>query len=279
MTKTIGVAQSFGDLWTKEKLDILEAYLDAYTTKLKNYGFRLIYVDAFAGTGSIQIGPEEDRESFLEGSVWRALKVTNKPFDSLLFVEKDNEKAKALTTATIEHAKRVEIVNEDANIELPRFCQKIGTYDRAVVFLDPFALQVDWTTVQALGNTQKCDVWILFPVGAIRRMLPRDKQPSVQWQEHLNRVFGDSSWQNLYHQPAQQHMFDEGLREESDPGVEQIIENYRARLETAFVEIAPTRRPLLNSKKVPLFEFMFAAANHRGAKGAIEIADHILRNI
>ena len=279
MPKTIGVAQSFGDLWTKEKLDILEAYLDAYTTALKNQRFRLIYVDAFAGTGAIQIGSDDDRESFLEGSVWRALKVTDKPFDSLLFVEKDDEKARALKTATAEHAKRVDIVNDDANVELPRFCKEMDAYDRAVVFLDPFALQVDWMTVEALAKTRNCDVWILFPVGTIRRMLPRAEQPRPQWQEHLNRVFGDESWRSLYRTSRQQRMFGEPPIEESESGVEQIVENYRARLQTVFVKVAPTRRTLRNSKNTALFEFMFAAGNPRGANLAVRIADHILEEI
>ena len=279
MPKATGVAQSFGDLWTKEKLDILEAYLDAYTTALKNQRFRLIYVDAFAGTGAIQIGSDDDRESFLEGSVWRALKVTDKPFDSLLFVENDKGKARALKVATIDHSERVDIVEGDANTELLRFCKEMDTYDRAVVFLDPFALQVDWATVEVLAKTGQCDVWILFPVGSIRRMLPRMGLPDPQWQERLNRVFGDDSWRLLYRTSPQQRMFGDPPLEESERGVEQIIENYRARLQTVFAEVAPTRRTLLTSKNVALFEFMFAAGNPRGAKIAIRIADHILKNI
>ena len=46
-------AQTFGGDWTREKLRILEAYLDAYTTALKNTRFNLWYVDPFAGSGAI----------------------------------------------------------------------------------------------------------------------------------------------------------------------------------------------------------------------------------
>ena len=41
----------FGGRWTRQKLDILERYLDAYTTVLKYRHFSLVYIDAFAGTG------------------------------------------------------------------------------------------------------------------------------------------------------------------------------------------------------------------------------------
>lgn len=43
---------TFGGLWTQEKLQVLEKYLQFYATALKNQPFTLHYVDAFAGTGS-----------------------------------------------------------------------------------------------------------------------------------------------------------------------------------------------------------------------------------
>ena len=271
--------QPWGGGWTLEKLNILSAYLDAYTTALKDQPFHLTYVDAFAGSGSIELEHDDDRSAFLQGSVWRALEVTDRPFDSLLFIEKDRKNVAALETEMSGHSSRVTIAEGDANDELPRYCKRMGRFERAVVFLDPFALQVDWTTVEMLARTKKCDAWILFPVGAIRRMLPRAGQPRPQWQEHLNRVFGDESWRSFYHTSPQQRMFGEPPLEESESGVEQIVENYRARLQTVFAEVAPTRRTLLNSKSTPLFEFMFAAGNPRGAKIAIRIANYILENI
>ena len=59
----------FGGAWTEEKLQILERYLDAYTTALKNKPFNLVYIDAFAGVGEIDL--QEDREAvdFLRGSL------------------------------------------------------------------------------------------------------------------------------------------------------------------------------------------------------------------
>ena len=52
--------QSLAVTWTLEKLDILESYLNAYTTALKEKPskknpFKLMYSDAFAGTGLIEL--------------------------------------------------------------------------------------------------------------------------------------------------------------------------------------------------------------------------------
>ena len=60
-------AQSFGGEWTREKLDILAAYLDAYTTALKNQPFNLWYVDAFAGSGAIDALNDEAERQLLTG--------------------------------------------------------------------------------------------------------------------------------------------------------------------------------------------------------------------
>ena len=88
---TVGHNQ-FGGPWTEEKLDILEAYLDAYTTALNNSGFQLVYIDAFAGSGGIlpwsgaDPAQRRDARSLIMGSAARALAVDDRPFDRLVFV-------------------------------------------------------------------------------------------------------------------------------------------------------------------------------------------------
>ncbi len=92
----------FGGEWTVQKLDILERYLNAYTTALKNQPFDLVYIDAFAGTGAIDLGWEfdtvsgADRKRLIEGSVARALNVRDRHFDHLVFVEADADKSAKL---------------------------------------------------------------------------------------------------------------------------------------------------------------------------------------
>ena len=47
--------QAFGSIWTISKLEIIENYLEFYTTALKKQNFKLCYIDAFAGSGEIHI--------------------------------------------------------------------------------------------------------------------------------------------------------------------------------------------------------------------------------
>jgi three-Cys-motif partner protein len=49
---------AFGGAHTEIKLQAVEKYLHAFTTALKKQGFKLIYFDAFAGSGQIEASEE-----------------------------------------------------------------------------------------------------------------------------------------------------------------------------------------------------------------------------
>ena len=83
----MGELQQFGGEWTIQKLDILTGYLDAYLVALKYMKFKKIYVDAFAGTGSITTC---DGQREIAGSARLAL-LANNHFDQYYFIEKCKE--------------------------------------------------------------------------------------------------------------------------------------------------------------------------------------------
>ena len=111
-------SQAFGGPWTREKLSILQRYLDAYTTALKNQPFSLMYVDAFAGTGRVAL-PGKDREDLQElirGSAAIALNIQDKRFDRLIFVEQDSDRCSELEGLKGTHSGQcVETIRSDAN--------------------------------------------------------------------------------------------------------------------------------------------------------------------
>ena len=282
---------SFGGPWTQEKLEILRRYLDAYTTVLKEQPsadtpFRLTYVDAFAGSGSYEASRSDnqanygDFDRFRQGSAQIALDIEDKPFDRLIYIEKNRRFISSLQSMKRANSHRnIEIINRDANLVLPDICASMGSLDRAVIFLDPFATDIDWATVQAIANSKKVDCWIWFPLSALTRMMTKRQRPNAALSRKLDTIFGGREhWEpRLYHLADQQPLFgDEELvvREPQD----RIAEVYRGRIESAFAAIAPTRRKFLNSQNSPIFELIFAAANPTGARRAIPIADHLLKN-
>lgn len=277
--------RSFGGPWTQEKLRILSLYLDAYTTALKNQPFRLIYVDAFAGEGTWSPGSgySTDYDDFRElhkGSARIALEIQDKPFDNLIFIEKDIERCTSLEVLRSQFSHRdITVLNEDAEIALPAFCDRMGSLDRAVVFLDPFATEVSWPLVERLSQTRKIDCWILFPLGAISRMMPNAKEPPPQLAKQLNRIFGGREhWHEMYSPSSQLSLFGEDPGQERVSGRDLIANLYRERLKSVFEKVAPSGRILRNSRNSPMFQLMFSASNPAGAPKAVEIAEHIIDN-
>lgn len=273
----------FGGNWTKTKLDIIERYLNAYTTALKSQRFKLMYIDAFAGTGQVEI-PKDDEEGreLLRGSVQRALAVRDKAFDHLVLIEKDEAQYRELLTLKREHpGRQIQILNEDANLVL-RDLGKDWRNWRGVLFLDPFGTQVDWTTIQSICRTNALDTWVLFPVSTIQRILPRSRKPdeiSPKWVSRLDRIYGGDGWRDLYSLSEQLPLL--GRRQERrEPGVSGLLDIYRQQLRDLFgnrwLDKSGTLR---NSRGTPLFELLFVVGNAAGIGPAKNIAGHLLRDI
>jgi three-Cys-motif partner protein len=65
----------------------------------------------------------------------------------------------------------------DANAYLQEICLKsIWKGHRAVLFIDPFGMQLSWDTLKAVASTEAIDTWILFPVSAVNRLLVRNAE-------------------------------------------------------------------------------------------------------
>ena len=282
---------NYGGPWTIKKLEILENYLDAYTTALKNQPFKLMYIDAFAGTGRVNLSGREgedtqilipggregeDAQGFIPGSATRAINIKNKPFDRLIFVEKDQDRCRELKKLKNQHPDRkIRIENSEAN-DFLRNLEKDWRKWRGVLFLDPFATEVEWSTLETIAGFHALDTWILFPVSAISRMLPKLRRPddiTPRLATKLTKVFGDESWRKLY--STRPTFFDDAHTRA--PGVDELLEIYKKKLTGLFGErFLQQSRTLKNSKNAALFEFLFCVGNKKGIGPAQGIAKHIL---
>ncbi len=127
--------QRFGGPWTDEKLDKLGQYLQAYVTALKNQGFDLMYIDAFAGTGyrEKRTGDAEAPALFegdevrelAKGSARVALGI-NPPFERYVFVDSEPRNIEALRELENEYPSlrhRMEFICRDANDAIYDLCE------------------------------------------------------------------------------------------------------------------------------------------------------------
>lgn len=110
--------QLFGGNWTEDKLERVKKYLSAYTKIMNKHPFKFAYIDAFAGTGYRELGRENEQQGYLYPEL----------------VDADFE----------EYA--------DANSYITDLCTNYNwKKHRAVMFLDPFGMQVTWDTI--------CVIW------------------------------------------------------------------------------------------------------------------------
>jgi len=289
----------FGGSWTEDKLSRLRKYLQAYmsifSTNPRARLLKTIYVDAFAGTGfrreSSALAPEEkslfdvasdsDAEALRKGSTQVALETTPS-FSKYIFIEHNEEHANNLLSLrqrfpTIEP--RIQIIPEDANVYLSKWCKETDwRKSRAVVFLDPYGMQVEWSTIEAMANTESIDLWILFPLGVgVNRLLMKQRPPAGSWADRLTLIFGTDAWQKaFYHESTQADLFSKTPDVIKDADFKTIAAYWVTRLQSVFADVARNLLPLRNSRNVPIYLLSFAAANPRGSKTAVQIAQDIL---
>jgi len=279
--------------WAKEKLDALRQYLEYYTRVLKNQRHWLrgtIFVDAFAGPGlsRVRTKAEEsaspdlftaDRESineeieYLKGSPRQALDIGN-PFDWYVFVDKDPTHAAELRALQKEYAGRrtIDVQEEDANVALQKLLTRgiDWTHHRAVVFLDPFGMQVPWSTIEGLARTRSIEIIVNFPLGmAIQRLLTRSGEIPEGWQISLDTFFGSPEWRRLVYEDGQD-LFGPTRNKVSDSGL-RLLEWYRGRLKVIFGNVS-TPRLIKNTRGNPLYYLIWAGPHKKGLEGA----DYIL---
>lgn len=301
------IPHQFGGQWTEKKLENIRKYLAAYmkifTKNPQARYYDTIYVDAFAGTGYRDLiepdeiagelfdSVEEDFElqTFFKGSAVIALE-NQPPFKEYLFLEKNPKYAEELNSLKEQYAhvgkeqypqtgSSIRICNEEANQFLQDWCQKTNwSKTRAVVFLDPYGMQVKWQTLEIIAKTQSIDLWILFPLGqAVNRLLTRKGLPDESRSKRLTEFFGTTAWQNAFYQRnTTNDLF--GSREQVNKvaNLETIGKFFVERLSTIFEGVAKNPRELKNSRGNSIYLLCFAASNPKGTSIAIKIAQHIL---
>jgi three-Cys-motif partner protein len=288
----------FGGAWTERKLAALGDYLVQYQVIFKKHPaarkLRTIYVDAFAGTGERDTRAEkstvslfgygEETREFQQGSARVALDLKNK-FHHYVFIDSKARHINSLRNMVErelpECVPLCEFVHEDANVWLKTWCaSQDWRTQRAVVFLDPYGMSVDWDTIVAIAMTSAIDLWILFPfaIGA-NRMMPGDVLPEKDWAVVLTKVFGTVDWTRRFYErrPNTDLFGTQGDSVTKIVGADGILDFFLERLRTIFPHVVEQPMILYNSNNSPMYALCFAAGNPKGGKTALKIAAHLAR--
>ena len=287
----MSVDHEFGGQHTELKLSIIDGYLRAFTTALRPYFKHLWYIDAFAGTGSRTVRTEYRDASLIEEQVEEVVEQrrgsaqiaidTRPSFDFLVFIETNKNYVAALEGLAAKNLQRSIVVREeDSNTALKQLVANNQWHDkRAVVFLDPYGMEVEWATLEALASTEAVDVWFLFPLAGLFRQATR-KLTDID--EHkraaLNRMFGSSSWEEeLYPQTNDEDLFGaltERRRELNPSGLEAYVQR---RLGSIFGKVLkPLALPI--AKNPQMFSLFLCIANRtpKAIGLATDIGNHLL---
>lgn len=252
--------------------------------------WKTIYFDGFAGSGErkaeqtdlaaqLQIAPEE--AGVYKGAAERMMLLPDDlSFDFFYFVDANEDALKQLESKLKEipeaEGKKRLFRSGDANhwlIELSKALKKPNY--AALVFLDPFGMQINWESIEALKGTRS-DVWILIPTGVIvNRLL--DKKAELKHSAKLQSFFGipeEEIREMFYRVESKQTLFgEEEIVTKVTKPIEKIASLYVQRLKTIWDYVTEEPLRLNNTRGTPIFHFVFASQK----KVAVKIARQIIQ--
>lgn len=294
---------SWGGYWTEQKLNAFIKYVNAYLTIMNEqrgkYRWQILYFDGFAGSGSNNYPNQkknEDENPLLDqldpidkdfiyqfqpykSAAERVLSIKQNGFDAYYFIDNDRNACDALQErlSKFTNNKNMHFICADANTTLKRFAgylHKNIKNTKALVFLDPFGMQIQWESIKAFQGTG-CDLWILVPTGVIvNRLLNKDGElPHLKKLETFFGIDEKEIRKLFYEEKEQRTLFGESIQliEKVNKPIEKIACLYLERLKTIFQYTVRKPLTLKNIRNVPIYHFVFASNNQTAVKIANDI--------
>ena len=160
----------------------------------------MIYIDAFCGCG-------KNEKINSRGSPLIAL---NYNFSQYIFIDKKKEYIEELENIIRADdkykSKNIKFINKDCNEYIREI--ELKTYDRGVIFLDPYGMQLNWQSLEYIAKTGKLDVWYLFPLSGLTRCLKLNRKIDDKTCETITMLLGTEDWQeDIYSEKKQMNLF------------------------------------------------------------------------
>ncbi|GAB6283203.1 MAG: hypothetical protein STSR0008_19600 [Ignavibacterium sp.] len=295
MNKVSEPKSKWGGNWTEIKLEAFENYVNAYLTimnaqKQKFNGWpTTIYFDGFAGSGE-RISPTKEEKNLFsdylvkdelavyKGSAERVLSL-NQRFEHYFFVDNDkkaidNLKQKLSDSNLISN--NCNFIPDDVNNQLIKLSEFLNSQKAALVLLDPFGMQIDWASIEKLKD-KRVDLWILIPSGVIiNRFL--DKKVELKFSKKLQSYFGlteNEIIKKFYKTESVKTFFGSvDITNKINDSVNKIAELYIEKLKDIWKYVSDKPLILINTRKAPIYHFVFASNNQTAQKIAKQIIEN-----
>jgi three-Cys-motif partner protein len=257
------MAGRYWGIWTREKLDVLRRYLDAFTTA-STRSREIVYLDLFAGQTENYLRGTLER---LEGSARIALQTTDPPFTRLAFCELRHH-AKALDERLRADypGRQFQVYPGDCNETVHTVLRDLQPYTWAptFAFIDPNGPHTHWTTLEALARHRtgehKVELWLLLPVDLFVRTLPVDgKLVTDANAAALTAMFGMDHWRVVYRARLAGELEPAEARDE-------YVNLMRWRLQRDLGYRWTHPLEMLNEQNRPIYHMIFATDHEAGTR-------------
>lgn len=252
-------------IWTKQKLDVLSEYLDAFTTASK---FRArgttVYLDLFAGEAQNRLQLTGTR---IEGSPIRALRAEPHLTKVVLF----ELPAKA---ASLKRELRLQFPNRDIRVwpgdcndtidaALAELVQQDMQWAPTFAFIDQQGPDIQWETLQKLashkrGSRFKTELWMFFG----HALLPRGlgiREPNEGFALQVDAMLGTTAWRKAYEARRCGDLTPQAFRDE-------LLNWMRWQLETELGYKWTHVFEIFNTRGQAIYAMVFATDNEAGNK-------------
>lgn len=256
-----------GGMWTARKLYFLCTYLEQVVRGMAgnaSFPTGLTYVDLFCGCGVSEARDSDGHVRRLPGSSVLAARAKHigknglrKTFNRLVFVDADRESLNASQKRSRSAGFAQEIVAHcgDVNEIIDDVASSIPDGSLNVAFVDPYSLDIHFSTISRIARQRALDLIILFSdrIDLIRNVRPYYyPKPDSK----LDHFLGESSgWRDRYDRLTDQS---------GEPVLRMFADLYLEQLRK--IGYVHSRTWLLEADRVPMFRLVFASKNPLGLK-------------
>ncbi len=206
-------------------------------------------------------------------------------FDKYIFIERSPERCQQLEGLKTEFPALkddIDVRQGEANEVIQKLCADPSKWKsrRAVLFLDPYGMQFEWKTIEAVAATKAIDLWLLVPLGmGMNRLAPKSGKLPESWRQRMNAFLGTADWYDEFYKVETKPTLFGDHQVQVKASMDVMARYFNDRLKQVFAGVAEEPGVLWNSSKNPLYMFCFAVGNERGKDIALRIANHLLKTI
>jgi three-Cys-motif partner protein len=254
-------ARAWG-FWTEHKLDILSAYLNAFTkaSKHKAQG-TTIYLDLFAGQAE---NASKLTGQPIDGSPVRALQASP-PISTVVLFELPQRASKLEAQLKTRFPNRdIRVFAGDCNARVDSALRQLNdvTWAPTFAFIDQQGAEIRWSTLEKLARHKqrskyKVEIWLLFAHAQLPRGLKRRSDIEDRFAQNVDAMLGTTDWRIAYNARIADELTAGQFRDELTNWMRWKLENSLGYKHTHAFE-------LRNVGGTPVYSMVFATDNDAG---------------